>query len=262
MYHPFSVAETIKTAWNVLKKNVIPLAVYAAISLCISEVVDLFKPLIFSDNGPLSLFITVIIVMIIQSYLALSFYKLILRLMDKEYYEFEFRDIIPSFKMTFNFVVIAFAYSVLIAILLFINVTIEHVIDQYAIILNMFYVLESIFILYLLLRSIFCICFIVDNDSTPFESLRQSFSATQDNFWKIFAMFFIILAYMIVAIIPIFLVVIISGVDDENSFLVQKLMFYSWFILTFPAVQVLIMVTYRKLVYSHLDVDDDISETI
>jgi hypothetical protein len=34
-------------------------------------------------------------------------------------------------------------------------------------------------------------------------------------------------------------------------------MYYCWVLLAFPAVQVLIMVTYRKLVYSHKDVDDN-----
>jgi len=261
MYHAFSIAETVRTAWKVLKKNFIPLVVYSAISLFINEIVDFFNAFIFVGDDRLSKFIIIFIQMIIQSYLALSFYKLILTLMDKEYYDFEFKDIVPSFKMTFNFIIIAFGYAVLIALLLFINVLIEHRIEEYDTILGIFRVLELIFILYLLLRSIFCVCFIVDDDSSPIESLKQSFEATKDNFFKTLIMFLIVLGFMVAVLIPIFLIVQLLGLDEDNGAYVIKLMYYVWFILTFPAVQVLIMVTYRKLVYSHLDVDDDIAET-
>jgi len=208
-----------------------------------------------------SLIITTLIQMLIQSYLALSFYKLILRLMDREFYEFDFREIIPSFKMTFYFIVIAFAYAVLIAVLLFINVLIEHYIASYDTILNIFRFLESILILYLLMRSIFCICFIADDDSSPLESLIQSFGITKDNFFKTLAVLFIIIGIMLAALVPIILLIILSGINEDTGEYVFKLAFYCWFILVFPFVQVIIMATYRKLVYSHQDVDDDIAET-
>ena len=262
MYHAFSIAETIRTAWNVLKKNFVPLVVYSAISLFINGLVDFFNAFIFVGDDKISQFSTIIIQMIIQAYLALSFYKLILTLMDKEYYEFEFRDIVPSFKMAFNFIVIAFAYAVLISVLLFVNVLIERYIAYNDVILAIFRIAECCLVLYLLLRSIFCVCFIVDDDSSPIESLKQSFNATKDNFFKTLVMFLIVLGFMISVLIPIFLIVQLLGLDEDNGAYVIKLMYYFWFILTFPAVQVLIMVTYRKLVYSHLDVDDDISETI
>ena len=261
MYHQFSVAETVKTAWNVLKKNFIPLVVYSAISLFINELVDFFNAFIFIGDDKWSLVVTTLIQMLIQSYLALSFYKLILTLIDKEYYEFDFKEIIPSFRMTFNFILIAFSYGILIAVLLFINLLIERYIAEFDAILLVFRILELGLILFLLLRSIFCVCFIVDDDSTPYESLKQSFGITQDNFFKTLLMLLIIIAFMIAALIPIFIIIVISGADESKSEYIQKLMFYCWFIFTFPAVQVLIMVTYRKLVYSHLDVDDDIAET-
>lgn len=261
MYHPFSIAETIKTAWNILKKNFVPLVVYSAISLFINELVDFFNAFIFVGDDRTSQFIIILVQMLIQSYLALSFYKLILTLMDKEYYEFEFKEIVPSFKMTFNFILIAIAYGVLIAVLLFINLFIERNIEQFETILIVFRVLESCLILYLLLRSIFCVCFIVDDDSNPLESLKQSFEATKDNFFKTLGMFFIIIGILLAVLIPIIVLILLSGVNEDTGEYVFKLGFYCWFILTFPFVQVIIMVTYRKLVYSHLDVDDDIAET-
>lgn len=257
MYHPFSIGETVKSAWNILKKNFVPLVVYSLISLFIYGVVDFFNNFIFIGNDRLSKFIIDIIQLIIQSYLALSFYKLILTLMDREFYEFEFRDIVPSFKMTFNFVLIGIAYAVLIAIALFINVVIEHTINQFTVILNIFRFLESVLMLYLLLRSIFCVCFIVDDDSSPFESLKQSFEATKDNFFKTVAMFLIVIGFVIALLIPVIVISHLFNWDDDNSPYASKLMYYCWLLLAFPAVQVLIMVTYRKLVYSHKDVDDN-----
>jgi hypothetical protein len=262
MYHPFSIAETIKVAWNTLKKNFIPLVVYSAISLFINGLVDFFNAFIFVGDDRISQFSTIIIQMIIQAYLALSFYKLILTLMDKEYYEFEFKDIVPSFKMAFNFIVIAFAYAVLISVLLFVNVLIERYIAYNDTILAIFRIAECCFVLYLLLRSIFCICFIVDDDSLPIESLKQSFEITKDNFFKTLGIFFIIIGVLIAALVPILIVILLSGINQDTGEYIWRLAFYCWFILTFPFVQVIIMVTYRKLVYSHLDVDDDISETI
>jgi hypothetical protein len=263
MYHPFSIAETIKTAWNILKKNFIPLVVYSAISLFINGLVDFFNAFLFVGDDRVSQFITIFIQMIIQAYLALSFYKLILALMDKEYYEFDFKEIIPSFKMAFNFIVIAFAYALLIFVLLFVNLIIERNVADNDLILTIFRIAECCFVLFLLLRSIFCICFIVDDDSLPIESLRQSFDITKDNFFKTLGVFFIIIGILIAALIPIFVVILISGINQDTGEYIWKLAFYCWFILTFPFVQVIIMVTYRKLVYSHLDVDDDdeIAET-
>jgi hypothetical protein len=47
---------------------------------------------------------------------------------------------------------------------------------------------------------------------------------------------------------------------EEDSYLL-KLAFYFWFVIAFPTVQVLVMVTYRKLVYAHQDIDDGYAET-
>jgi len=260
MYHPFSIAETIRTSWLILKRNFVPLIVYSAISLLINAVIDFFNAFIFVGDDRTSQFITIFVQMIVQSYLALSFYKLVLILIDEEYYEFEFKQIIPSFRMTINFIIIAFAYSLLIAVLLFINALIEHFVS-YLGILAVFRGLEFFFVLYLLLRSIFCVCFIVDDSSLPIESLRQSFEITKDNFFKTLAMFLIIIGILIAALIPIILLIVLFTQNEDTGEYIFKLAFYCWFILTFPTVQVIIMVTYRKLVYSHLDLDDDIAET-
>lgn len=261
MYHPFSIAETIKATWNTLKKNFVPLVVYSAISLFIYEAADFLNAFIFIGDDTLSQVLTFFFQFIIQAYLTLSFYKLILTLIDSEYYEFEFRDILPSLRMTFNFLLIGVAYTILIGTLLFINKRIEMSIAEYDNTLTVFRIVELCLLLFLLLRSIFCVCFIVDDDSSPYESLKQSFGITKDNFFKTLALLVIIILYMAVVLLIIFIIFRLFGFDEDSNEYLQKLMFYCWFIFTFPVVQVMIMVTYRKLVYSHLDVDDDIAET-
>lgn len=256
MYHTFSVAETIKTAWNVLKKNFALLVVYSVISLFINEGVDFIKAFILLENDFLTKFIFIFVQLIIQCYIGLSFYKLILTLMDREYYEFEFKDILPSLRMTFNFVIIGLLTALLVAVLFFFYLLAERTLGFESI----FQTIELLLILYISLRSIFCICFIVDDDSSPIESLRQSFEITKDNFFKTLGIFAIIMGILILALIPVFLIINLTGLDEKGGF-IFRLAFYCWFILTFPFIQVIIMVTYRKLVYSHLDVDDDIAET-
>jgi hypothetical protein len=257
MYHPFSIGETVKGAWNILKKNFVPLVVYSAISLFINEFFQFLNTFIFVGDDRVTVLSTFFLQLIIQSFLALSFYKLILTLMDKEYYEFEFKEIVPSFKMTLNFILIAIGYGLLIALLLFINLVIERNIAQYDTILMIFRIVESCLILYLLLRSIFCACFIVDDDSSPFESLRQSFEATKDNFFKTLAVFLIIVGVAIAGVLVMYIIEDIFGVNEEDNPYLTKLLFYCWVIFAFPIIQVLIIVTYRRLVYSHKDVDDD-----
>lgn len=258
MYHPFSVAETIKTAWNVLKRNFIPLIVYSVISLFIYEFLEFIKAFILLDDDILAKFVFIFIQLIVQCYIGLSFYKLILTLMDREYYEFEFKDILPSFKMTLNFVIIGLLTGLVVAVFVFFYVLALRAFKDYD---HVFEVIELILILYISLRSIFCICFIVDDDSSPIESLKQSFEITKDNFFKTLGIFVIIICILALVLIPVIVVLNFSGLDEDKDGFVFRLAFYCWFILTFPFIQVIIMVTYRKLVYSHLDVDDDIAET-
>ena len=258
MYHPFSVTETIRIAWNVLKNNFVTLIVYSIATLFVYELVDFFNAFIFVDDDRFNQFIIIFLQIIVQAYLALSFYKLILTLMDKEFYEFEFRDVLPSIKMTFNFVIIAILYGILIAALLFVNLLVERNFGNSIV----FQILELLFLLFLLLRSIFCVCFIVDEDSKPLESLKQSFEITKHNFFKTLGIFAIIILIMILVLVPVIVLINLFSLDDKGGGYIFKLAFYCWFLITFPFVQVIIMVTYRKLVFSRLDVDDEIAETL
>lgn len=257
MYHPFSVIETLKASWGILRKNFITLIIFAVISLFVYGFLNFLTIILFISDSVFSRMILFFLQMLIQSYLTLSFYKLILTLMDHEYYEFEFQDIMPSVKMAFNFIAIVIAYTFLIVILWFIN----QLVAPYEAVLIICQLLEMILILFLLIRSIFCVCFIVDDDSNPFESLKQSFEITRGNFFNTLLIGVIIIAIMIATLLPIISILSLFRANKDNIDFLFKISFYIWFVIAFPIVQVIIMVTYRKLIYSHLDVDDDLTET-
>jgi membrane-anchored glycerophosphoryl diester phosphodiesterase (GDPDase) len=258
MYHPFSVAETIKTAWDVLKKNFITLIVYSMISLFCYKVIKFFTVFIFVYDDMYSTVIVTLVQMLVQSYLVLSFYKLILTLMDREYYEFGFKDIIPSLRMSLSSVTVGLIVAFLVGTFNFCIYRIEKKNESLA---QVLYIIETIIFTYLLIRAIFCLCFIVDDDSGPFESIKQSFAITRNNFFKILAL--IIIVVMSVIILFLILTLLVTFLFDvESSNYVIQLAALCWFAISFPTVQVLIMVTYRKLVYSHRDLDDNVSEAL
>jgi hypothetical protein len=258
MFHPFSIIETLKTSWSVLRKNFVTLIIYSILSLFVYGFINFLTLILFVGDSLVNLLMLFLLQMVTQSYLALSFYKLILILMDREFYEFSFQDILPSMKMTFNFIAIIIAYTILVFVFFFLN---RPFVD-YEAILFLFQILEMIFVIFLLIRSIFCVCFIVDDDSNFFESLKQSFEITKGNFFKTLLIGLIIIAVMIATLIPIVSILSLFKPNKDNLDFLFKISFYLWFVLAFPIVQVIIMVTYRKLVYSHRDVDDDITETV
>jgi hypothetical protein len=257
MYHPFTIADTIKTAWDVIKKNYITLIVYTIISLICYELISFLTGFIVVYDNAYSQVAFVLFLMLVQSYLALSFYKLLLTLLDREYYEFEFKDVVPSLRMALSFVSIGVLYTVLIATVIFIN---SHFIDNE----NVRYVLdkvENIALGYLLVRSIFCLCFIVDEDSGPIESLKQSFHITRHQFFRLLALIVIVVGFIAILLLLITMIITLLF-DTDNSGYIISLAGVLWFAISFPTVQVMIMVCYRKLVYSTKDIDDDISEAL
>ncbi len=80
MYHPFSVAETTKTAWNIFKKNFITIIVYSAISFfLLSLLAFVTQFIILPENMEFTGQLVLSFVLIfIQAYTTLGLYKLIL----------------------------------------------------------------------------------------------------------------------------------------------------------------------------------------
>ena len=83
-----------------------------------------------------------------------------------------------------------------------------------------------------------CACFIVDDASGPFESVKQSFRLIRGNFLKYLLLFVIIEAMVFVGLFTII-----------------------GMVFAVPFTYIILVVAYRKLIYSHQDVDDDLAET-
>ncbi|WP_429377066.1 hypothetical protein [Mucilaginibacter sp. UYCu711] len=187
--------------------------------------------------------ITSFVLVFAQAYTTLGLYKLIFTLIDSEYYEFEFRQVLPAFKNILSYLGI-FSFIVLI---LFGFSKLMVKLDDYPNLQGLIQQIAVLISLYLGLRIMFFVTYIVDDQSGGFESLKQSFTLTKGYFFKVLIMLLIILLFIA---LPAFL-----SQYPGLGFLWIAIIF------TYPFVNILLAVTYRKLVYSHQDVEDDIAET-
>ncbi|MDB5030664.1 hypothetical protein [Mucilaginibacter sp.] len=243
MYHPFSVTETTKTAWTILKKNFITIIVYSFISFLLLSILGIITEYLISPEAFWGKMAVSFIMIFIQAYTTLGLYKLIFTVIDSEYYEFEFRQVLPAFKGIVSYLVVVFFIAFLITTFHFLMVRL----NDYPNIQTLLENIAAIFTLYIALRVMFFITFIVDDQSGAIESIRQSFQLTKGYFFKVLIMLGIILLF-------IALPAALSQYDGFGFISIA-------IIFTYPFVNIILAVTYRKLVYSHLDVDDDIAET-
>ena len=241
MYHPFSVAETVKTAWKIFTKNFITIMVYSFAStfllLILGAVVEF---VIAPEDFAVKMLVTLAIVLI-QAYTTLGLYKLIFTVIDSEYYEFEFNQVLPAFKSIISYLVVVFIIAFVVTTFNFAIVRI----NEYPNIQELLEDIAELIALFVALRVMFFITFIVDDQSGAFESIRQSLQLTKGYFLKVVTIMAIILL----------LIYLPAKISQYYSFVSVAIIF------TYPFVNIILAVTYRKLVYSHQDVDDDIAET-
>ncbi|MEP6611815.1 MAG: hypothetical protein ABJA76_08025 [Mucilaginibacter sp.] len=233
MYHPFSVTETLSIAWHILKRNFATVAVYTLLSILIVFGTGVLVKFILIDmviatiSGIFSIFLI--------SFIFLGFIKLIFQLIDKEYYEFGFGDIVPTIKMLLSYILLLVIVS---TITVFISAGIKTL--EEGLLQSILGILSALFFeVFFLFYFPICACFIVDDNSGPFESVVQSFQLIKGNFLKYLLLFLLIEAMVFVGSITVIGMVFVV-----------------------PFVNILLVVAYRKLVYSHMDVDDDITETV
>jgi len=241
MYHPFSVAETTKTAWHIFRKNFVTIIVYSIISFILLSILAVLTEFIITSDSFTAKMVISFILIFVQAYTTLGLYKLIFTVIDSEYYEFEFSQVLPAIKMIFSYLIVIFLLAFLITSFHFLMVRIDDYPNIQTLIQDIFAIIGLAFAL----RTMFFITFIVDDNSGPFESLQQSFQLTSGYFFKVLTMLIIIL-------VLIALPAILSQYYPLISITI---------IFTYPFVNIILAVTYRKLVYSHQDVDDDIAET-
>ncbi|TSD66574.1 hypothetical protein FFF34_003975 [Inquilinus sp. KBS0705] len=241
MYHPFSVAETIKTAWDIFKKNFVTIIVYSAIAFFLLSVLGVIITIIVSPEEFAGTMVVSFLLILVQAYTTLGLYKLIFTVIDSEYYDFEFSQVIPKMKMIWSYLAVVFIIAFIVT-----NLTI--IIDKLENYPNVQFgveILAGAIGLYLALRAMFFNTFIVDDASGPIESLKQSFELTRGYLLKV------------VLILGVIILLIALPAKLAQYYPVISLAI----VFTYPFVNIILAVTYRKLIYSHKDVDDDIAET-
>jgi len=242
MYHPFSVPETIKTSWYIFRKNFVTIIVFSVISVIVLQFLQVIIQLIVSEEAFGGRMLIGFLFILIQAYTTLGLYKLIFTLIDSEYYEFEFKQVLPGFKMIVSYLAVGFILAFTItnfAILL-------EYLEKYPLTHDIVKGIIFIISFYLFLRIIFFITFIVDDHSGPIESLKQSFRLTKGYILRVLMILLIILVFIIA---PAELSVYYKYISVLLAF-------------TYPFVSIIMAVAYRKLIFSHQDVDDDITETV
>jgi hypothetical protein len=241
MYHPFSVVDTIKSAWDIFRKNFVTIIVYSVISFFLMGVLGLIIGLIYSPDDFWGSMIVTFILIWLQAYTTLGLYKLIFTVIDSEYYDFEFIQVIPKAKMVWSYLAVVFIFAFLVT-----NLGI--LIDYYEGNPDVQFVIEVIagcVGLFVALRIMFFNTFIVDDASGPIESIKQSFELTRGYILKV----------LLILCIIILFIALPAKLSQYYPIISLTIVF------TYPLVNIILAVTYRKLVYSHLDVDDDIAET-
>jgi uncharacterized membrane protein len=233
MYHPFSVTQTLSIAWHILKKNFATIAVYTLLAFIIIVGIGFLVDYIFFDIILASF--EVVISILVVSFIFLGFIKLVFQLIDKEYYDFEFRDIVPKIKMLFSYITLLVIVSTLYVVVTNGIKSLEDGLVQHLLGIFSAIVVEIFFLFYFPI----CACFIVDDNSGPFESVAQSFNLIKGNFLKYLLLFILIEVLVFVGTVTVIGIIFVV-----------------------PFVNILLAVAYRKLVYSHLDVDDDVAETL
>jgi len=233
MYHPFSITETLSIAWHILRKNISTIAVYSLLALVIIGSSGFLIYNVLTDDILKS--IGVIVLLVIISFIFLGFVKLIFQLIDKEYYDFEFKDVLPKTKMLISYLILLVIVSSVAVLITNVIKMLEDGVLQSLLGIFVFLLIQFFFLFYFPI----CACFIVDDGSGPFESVSQSFKLIKGNFLKYFLLFLLIE-----------LMVFLGTVTRIGM------------IFVIPFVNILLIVAYRKLIYSHLDVDDDITETV
>src|SRR4051794_41022251 len=114
MYHPFSVSDILKTSWYLFKRNFVTIIVFSVISFILLSSLGIMVQLIIAPEAFAGTMFVSFILILVQAYTTLGLYKLIFTLIDSEYYEFEFKQVLPGFKMIISYLAVAFILAFII----------------------------------------------------------------------------------------------------------------------------------------------------
>lgn len=239
MDNSFSVFEILKTSWDITRKNLIILMGYSLVAFIALFVLQFLSVFIISSKNDILNFVGLCVILLGNSMATLGFYKLIFKLIDEdENGDFKAIELIPSWRNISSFISITILLGFIVST---INLAynqgllipaFNHFVDE---VKTTPYIIQILglaaFIIFVLIvvRFMFFPCFIMDDNSSSFESLRQSRELTYNNFTRIMTVLLMVIGFIIVGFLAF-------GVG---------------IIVTYPFTNVILIVTYRKLVYSY-----------
>ncbi len=234
----FSVFEILKTSWDITRKNFLIIIGYSVLAFISLVALQFALVFLMSVKNNLLNFAGMFIVLIINSVATLGFYKLIFHLIDNETDDFNFNDVIPSWKNIWSFITLtlllglvvttgSIIYKQALNVDSFNNLILQA--KNNAIFLQILGFLVFVIFLLIMMRYMFFACFIVDDNSASFESLRQSRQLTKDNLLKIITVLMMVIGFIVLGFLA----------------------FGIGIVITYPFTNVILVVTYRKLVYNY-----------
>lgn len=234
----FSVIEILETAWDITKKNFLVIVGYSLVAFVSISILQLITAYLIVSSNLMVNFITLFLVLVVNSMATLGFYKLAFHLIDYEDKEIGMTELIPSWQnissfisltLLLGFIVATFnlVYTKLTTIKVF-NDFVDIVKDSPAVV-EILAAIALILLFIIIMRFMFFPCFIVDDNSTSFQSLRQSRQLTENNLLKIVTVLLLVVGFIALGFLAL-------GVG---------------IIVTYPFTNIVLVVTYRKLVYAY-----------
>jgi uncharacterized membrane protein len=238
MDNSFSVIDILETSWEITRKNILVILGYSIAAFALLALVQFSTFFIMTIKNELVNMIGLFVILIANSIATLGFYKLTFNLIDNEEEKFTWNTFIPTWRNISSFMSLTLLLGLIVATLTlvygklttitFFN-TILGIIKSNPTYLGIAAVIAFSLLMMIAMRFMFFPCFIVDDDSSSFESLRQSKTLTQDNLLKIITVFAIVIGFIALGFLAL-------GVG---------------IIVTYPFTNVILVVTYRKLVNNY-----------
>jgi uncharacterized membrane protein len=243
MEKSFSVMEVLETSWEITKKNFVVILGYSLVAFMLLAIIQFTSMFLMSQNGVLS-FVGLFLVLIINSMATLGFYKLTFHLIDKEEEDMDIKSVVPSWKNISSFITLTLMLGFIVATfnLIYQQLLTISSFHQFVemmkaspVAVEVMAVVAFILIMLVAMRFMFFPCFIIDDDSSSFESLRQSRQLTQDNLLKIITVLLVVIGFIILGFLALGIGIII----------------------TYPFTNIILVVTYRKLVNAYVNDEEE-----
>lgn len=239
MENSFSVKEVLQTAWHITRNNLLVLLGYSAVAFVSLAVLQFASIYIMSTNNAALNFAGLAIVLVGNSIATLGFYKLTFKLIDdNENDDFDFKTIFPSWKNISSFISITIFLGFVVSTLTLIYKQLlplsafqsfVHTAKETPFFMGALGLLAFLILVLAIMRFMFFPCFIVDDNSSSIDALRQSRELTYNNITRILTILLLVIGFIAAGFLCL-------GVG---------------IIVTYPFTNVILVVTYRKLVYSY-----------